>query len=271
MKMFGYKIVEKSRDTIEPVVNAAITEQRPLEVGLYFNDPQAWELLHSRLPGAGIPINTHINHNRVGVFSLSERETELRQQIAQAQSIGSSYSITHLHKMPVPRRAVFRDSLAAYLTQQLQVLERICSELDHPLYVENTFHGLEVHRWFFDLVERLELRYVHHCFDLGHAKLWSEETLPEWLQWLEALTEKGFKLHFHLHANNGLWDQHLAFTEVLVQGLDAADAYTPQWDYFAVLAQLRDRFPLSRKVFEVKPQQALANMALVQERLRAIG
>jgi hypothetical protein len=118
----------------------------------------------------------------------------------------------------------------------------------------------------FALVERLELRYIHCCFDLGHAKIWSPESLPQWLQWLHELEIKDVRLHFHLHANNGLTDQHLTFVESESLGLNGSDGYTQAWDYFAAIAQLHQQFPDSRKVFEVKPALAVENMDLVMSR-----
>jgi hypothetical protein len=151
--------------------------------------------------------------------------------------------------------------------RQLHLLERFCAEYDHPVHIENTFHSLAFYQWLFEMVERLELRYVHCCFDLGHAKIWSPESLPQWLQWLHELEGKGVRLHFHLHANNGLTDQHLTFVESESLGLNRADDYTQAWDYFTALAQLHQQFPASRKVFEVKPALALENMELVMSRM----
>ena len=270
MNSFGYKIVEKEAHAIEPVVEAALDEQRPLEVGLYFGDPTAWEFLQARLAKGSIPVNTHLDHKRLSLFDLAEREAELHQQMALAQRLGSAYSVTHLHYAATTQRVDHRDRLGQHLAQQLQVLERVCAEYDHPVHIENTFHNLEQYRWFFDLVQRLDLKYVHHCFDLGHAKVWSQESLPQWILWLRELRAKGLRLHFHLHANNGLADQHLSFVEAEEQGLNTADSYTLKWDYFAAMAQLQQHFPECRKVFEVKPHYALANMTLVQSRLGAI-
>lgn len=269
MQTFGYKIVEKSREEIEPVVNAAIAQQRPLEVGLYFGNRDAWEFICSSLREATtpIPVNTHLDHQRLSLFNIAGFEEQLRQQMEQAQELGSSYSVTHVHHTPTSQRPTHRKALAEYLTRQLQVLENICAEYQHPVHIENTYHNLEFYRWFFELVERLELRYIHHCFDIGHAKIWSQEKLPQWVLWLRDLADRGFRIHFHLHANNGLADQHLSFVEAEVSGMNRVDSYTLKWDYFEAMAELREHFPTSRKVFEVKPWYALDNMALVMERV----
>lgn len=269
MQSFGYKIVEKNREEIVPVVQAALAQHRPLEVGLYFGNRAAWDFILGSLQEAGwpIPINTHLDHQRLSLFTIAAMQEQLHQQLMQAQELRSAYSITHLHNTPTSQRPAHRQSLAEHLTRQLLVMEAICAEYQHPIFIENTYHNLEFYRWFFALVERLGLRYIHHCFDIGHAKIWSQESLPEWVLWLHELADKGFQLHFHLHANHGLADEHLAFVEVEQEGLNAADGYTVKWDYFEAMAALQAAFPTSRKVFEVKPWYAVKNMEFVMQRI----
>ena len=267
MQTFGYKFAEKHRHEVEPVIQAALIENRPLEVGFYFADPASWEVINAQLPQATIPINTHLNHDVYGLFTIDKREADLHAQLALAKSIRSDYAITHLHTFPTNQRPEFRDELAAYLTPRLQLMNRIAAEYEHPIHIENTFHSLDFYQWFFALVAALELPYIHQCFDLGHAKLWSRDPLSAWLAWLQQQSANGVQLHFHLHANNGLADQHLAFTEAEPQGFTQADSYTEERDYFQVLQTLQQQFPNSRKVFEVKPLLATQNMQRVMQAL----
>lgn len=266
MQTFGYKIIDKSRSEIAPVVNAALSQQRPLEVGLYHHDPEAWDFLHQKLAGANLPVNTHLDHYTLSLFTLARHEPQLHQQLQQALTLGSAYSVTHLNVYPTTQRTASYPALAEYLRAPLQILEKIGAEYGHPVHLENTFHTLPFYRWFFERIVEMELPHVHVCFDLGHAHIWSHETLAQWLDWLAGLQTQGKRLHFHLHVNNGLADQHLSFVET---GLDSsqAPAYTGQGGYAAALASLHSRFPHSRKVFEVKPCYALANMELVMDAL----
>jgi len=263
VKTFGYKFAEKHAFEVEPVIDAAIAEQRPLEVGFYFADPESWEIINAKVPQATIPVNIHLNHDVYGLFTIEKREAELHQQLNLAKSIRSDYAVTHLHTFPTNQRPEFRAELAAYLTPRLQLMNRIAAEYDHPIHIENTFHNLAFYRWFFTLVASLDLPYIHQCFDLGHAKLWSTDAFNAWLVWLEEQTAQGIHLHFHLHANNGLADQHLSFPEAEALALTQVDSYTQQYDYFQVLQTLQQCFPESRKVFEVKPLLATQNMQRV--------
>lgn len=61
LNCFGFKIVEKSCPSIEPLVERALREGRPLEVGLYYNDPEALDYLAHRLPASRAPVVAHLN------------------------------------------------------------------------------------------------------------------------------------------------------------------------------------------------------------------
>jgi hypothetical protein len=52
---FGFKVVDRSRAEIEPLVERAIQDRRPIEAGLYFGDAAARTYLAERLPGSGYP------------------------------------------------------------------------------------------------------------------------------------------------------------------------------------------------------------------------
>jgi hypothetical protein len=135
------------------------------------------------------------------------------------------------------------------------------------MYVENTFHPIPFYEALFDEVAARGFVRIHQCFDLGHAKVWSDQPLAEWLDFLERQQRAGRRLHFHLHANHGFIDDHLSFVEAERLGMIRPDSYLGAWSYFDALDQVRRRFPSSRKVFEVPADEALANMELVTQRL----
>lgn len=95
--------------------------------------------------------------------------------------------------------------------------------------------------------------------------MWSNEPLWNWLALLDDLCADGLELHFHLHANSGLADEHLSFPEAELLGFTAADHFTAPWDSFEALSVIDQRFPRARKVFEVPPRQALGNQERVSE------
>jgi len=52
MPNFGFKIVDKHAISLAPFLDYALTWARPLEVGFYFAEPEALDLIGTRLAGA---------------------------------------------------------------------------------------------------------------------------------------------------------------------------------------------------------------------------
>lgn len=270
MQGFGFKVVDRDAQAIRPVIEQALQTGRPIEVGLYFDEATAVDLI-GRLLGPGeIPVNTHLDHSRLHVLGFERHREDFAPAIERSQRLGARYSVTHLADYPLSRRTSMREQLFAMLERNLVDLDALCGELDHALHIENTFHGLGVYRTLFDRVIELGLTRIHFCFDIGHAKVWSNDSLEDWIAFLADLRGQGIRLHFHLHQNHGLSDEHLSFVEVERSGLNEADAYTGGRSYLEWIARLAALFPKSRKVFEVDADLAIANMDLVMSRLARI-
>jgi hypothetical protein len=270
LNCFGFKIVEKSRPSIEPLVERALREGRPLEVGLYYNDREALDYLTSRLPTSQAPVVAHLNHRRLDLFNLALREQELHDQLALAASLGAASVITHVALYPMTPRP----------EQHVAMVERLCAGLESMavaaagyglrVHLENTFHGLGFYRTFFQQAAAAGLGPAHCCFDLGHARVWSTETLTQWCDFLAGLAATGSRLHVHLHANRGLYDDHLAFHTARRLGITGADGFTGGIDDLQVLALITARFPQVPKVFEVPAAEALENLDFVLEHVGAV-
>lgn len=271
MQTFGYKFTDQSVTRIAPVTEAALRAARPLEVGLYFHDPEVHAYLRDVLPNSGLRINTHLDHNLLHVQGIHLQQDRIRAEIDCAQTLGSTYSITHVAAYPLPRRAAMQATLWEHLADNLALLNDIAAAQQHPIHIENTFHSLDFYVRLMNLITRNGYDQLHFCFDIGHAKVWSEQTLPMWLDFLYRLDQRAIRIHFHLHANQGMSDEHLSFIEAEAAGITGADAYTDTGDYYAALHAIQQRFPKSRKVFEVKPHLALENLNLVMRRLQAIN
>lgn len=267
MQTFGYKIIDKSREDIAPVVASALAEDLPLEVGFYHHNAAARDLLSSELANSGLRVNTHLDHNKLPIYGIRHKSDEVKANIEASLELGSRYSVTHVSAYPMPRRAAVQTSVWSNIENNLTELNRLCSEYDYDIHVENTFHNLEFYKQLLSTVIERDLKHIHFCFDIGHAKVWSEQTLPMWVDYLDQAIQQGIRIHFHLHANHGITDDHLSFVEAEAQGITGKDAYTELWSYYEALRVLMDRFPESRKVFEVKPQVAIANLLHIREKL----
>jgi sugar phosphate isomerase/epimerase len=260
MRNFGYKIIDADVGQIGPVVDHALAKGRPLEVGIYHLDPAVHELLRQRLASTPVAVNAHAHHERCHVFNFHQSLGLLEAHIDQAKSFGSTYSVVHAANMPLTPRAEHRMAVLARLLDNLERAEAMCTRLDYCLHVENVYHRLDFYRQLFDGIAGRGLKRIHFCFDIGHAKVWSAETLDQWLDFLDVLAGQGFRLHFHLHANQGLTDEHLALAEARSLAVCGPDGYFNAYGYPGAYAVIGRRFPDAVKVFEVKPDQAIANL-----------
>ncbi|MES9831171.1 MAG: hypothetical protein ABW139_02925 [Candidatus Thiodiazotropha sp. DIVDIV] len=272
IKSIGFKVVDRRRDEIEPLLLRCQRELRPLEIGLYFNDPSSHDLIEQALPDKNVLLNTHIDHRRLNVFALDVYDTgpHLRRQIELSLKWGADYGINHLSAFPFPRREEAQTELHEKLSKQLSLLNSICREYQFPIYLENTYHELDLYRQTFRAIRENQFDYLHFCFDFGHAKIWSAKPLTDWLKFLEELKRDNKKIHFHLHTNRGLSDEHLSFIEAEWLDIIKADSYTSPMNSFEAIEQIDQQFPESRKLMEVPPQEAIENLRAVADEIDQI-
>ena len=268
----GFKVFDRRRDEIEPLLLQALDEGRPIEIGLYFHDPAAHDFIGAMLPQYGSRVNTHFDHRRLNVFALDKEDqiTAVRRQIENSLQWGAGFGITHLSAFPLSRRSDYQTALETKLISHLRVLNRLSGEYEFPIYIENTYHDLDLYQRLFAALSRQRLDQLNFCFDFGHAKLWSNSPLLAWLDFLHNLERNGTRLHVHLHTNRGLSDEHLSFLEAEWMGLCGPDDYTAPWNSFEALAEIERRFPHARKVMEVQASEARDNLRRVIEQIDRI-
>ena len=263
MSNFGFKVVDKHTGSLPRILDYAIRFGRPVEVGFYFAEPAALDLIAARLSDAAIPINAHSDHTRVHAFNLHATESQLAAHIQQAKAVGSRYSILHVARLPSTTRVSRRGALFGRLLDNLERAEDLCVRLGYRLHLENDFQPIAFYRELFAGIHTRGLEHLHFCFDIGHAKVWSDESLDEWLAFIAELDSAGYALHCHLHANGGFEDEHLSLAEAVERGLVAPDGDYNAYGYPGAYWLIEQRFPAAVKVFEVKAEQALANFAAV--------
>lgn len=266
----GFKIVDQDSHEVWPLLECAEQERRPLEVGLYYKDVCVRDMLVDWRKGGDRRVNTHLDHRRLSVYSHRHNASLLREQMEFSLAIGAAYAVNHIAAYPMSPRPAYREALVDRLTDDLTHLNVLCGEYGLPIHIENTFHALPFYRQIFNIIQGHGLSQLHFCFDIGHAKVWSSQPLSEWVAFMEELEEVGIRIHFHLHANSGLMDEHLPLMEAECQGHTGPDDFTGRWDFHEAIAQLDERFPAARKVFEVPTGKALGNLRHVESRIDAI-
>jgi sugar phosphate isomerase/epimerase len=262
LKKIGYKIVDRRRDETEPLLLDALGSQRPLEIGIYYHDPSTHDLLDNLLPQSKLELNTHLDHRHLNLFALNDEEVldRLKRQIETSLQWGAEYGINHVSAFTLSRRIEYQDALFEKLIDHLRVLNRVCREYQFPIYLENTYQEISFYQRLFSEIALHDLKHIHFCFDFGHAKVWSERPLLAWLELLRELQQRGRDLHFHLHTNRGISDEHLSFVEADWMDITGIEEYTAPWNSFEAISAMDEYFPAARKVMEVPTSEAKENL-----------
>jgi sugar phosphate isomerase/epimerase len=268
---FGYRLRDREDPWTEAVLADAERYGRPVEVGLYHghrDDPG--DRLAERLRSGAVPVSTHLDHRIFNVFWTHLRFPALREQAARSRALGASLAVTHVGAEPMTPRLARGTELLDRLLTNLRTANSIFGGEGLRLHVENVFHGVAFYRRLMRAVRDARLDAIGFCFDLGHAKVWSQDSLADWLALLEDLSADGCRLHFHLHANGGLTDEHLAFPEAQRLGLLEPGDYVGAASYVERVDELVGRFPGARFIFEVSPEEALENLRFVSTGCAAV-
>lgn len=259
MKSFGLKVVDKNPSEINPILDYVLSTHSPLEVGCYFGEETALELIANRLKDTPVKVNTHSNQNRIHIHNLHETHACFATHIQQALTIGSRYSIVHVSNYPTTCRVSNGSTLRKRLSNNLQRAEELCTLYNYRLHIENDFQSISFYRYLFEHIRDLNLKCLHFCLDIGHAKIWSNETLSQWLDFAEELVREGFSIHCHLHANSGFGDEHLSIAEARIRGITEPDGDFNPFGYPLAFWEVDRRLPEAIKIFEVKSTEAIAN------------
>lgn len=157
-------------------------------------------------------ISWHSYHGKIGFdafWSAKEATTEwFEWELAQAREFGVKRMI--IHQYANRESAPDLPPVEVALSRWRPGLEYIISKGVVP-YFENTFENIDWVRNFYDLLsEEGYAPYMGFCLDIGHVRAYGDKTLLEWEELVDSITARGFKLHYHIHANDGSGDQHIA-------------------------------------------------------------
>lgn len=210
----------------------------------------------------------HLDHIRSQGCNIQDVLTQISfsAELADMQCLGISRAVMHYHHA-LPLSLRHHDILLSNLT-----LVNAIAELNGvTIYLENTlFDGEPANANFysslFELVLEYDLGHLGFCFDLGHAKAFSTDSLARWVALLDRLNSHKVPLHFHLHNNGGQTDEHLSFRQADLRDLNEGDAFSGGLHYVEVVAFLDRRYP-GVKLLEVGADEAIPGLDWLQEQM----
>lgn len=172
---------------------------------------------------------------RTTVFTYGIEQSIWRKNLSEeldlAQELGAEYCVIHDCKWTPSVRK--RQEFIQEMAKNAKIMAGF-SPL--PLYMENTFCGVDFYREAFKAFDYC----LNFTFDVGHTRVWSEDSYEEWFSLMETLDQNGVNIHFHIHSNRCVFDEHLAFTQI-------DDPQT-----VAFIKQLMTRFPQSNFILEIQ-------------------
>lgn len=261
MNNIGFKIVDKEEEIVLTILKEAQRQSCPVEIGLYGES----EKVRSFCKTLDIPLNIHFNHIAYSLGDIEKDKALFFQEIKIAKSLGADYGIHHMAKYPMTGQSGYQDALITEVVERMQRVEDLAFFEDFEIYIENTFESISFYRKVFFALKKRKTKQLNFCFDIGHAKVWSGDNFRSWMVFLSELKSLGFKLHFHLHANRGLIDEHLSLMEAAEMGFDGNDTVFSDLTYEQMFQEIQDTFPNERKIFEVKPHLAIENRDFVKQ------
>lgn len=265
MDSFGFKIIDRYEPIVADIIEEAAGQYVPLEVGFYKGEASVRDLVRRQIEPE--KLNVHFNHKQYAIVNIDRDRERFATDMQAAKALGATYGIQHISSTPMTKQEGYAARMFGTLMSLIEETEILCEENGFDIYLENTYEPLGFYEKLYSAIRERGFSHIHFCFDIGHAKVWSGRTFDDWMHFLSSLQSEEFSIHFHLHANRGLGDEHLSFVEMTQMNFDGDDGVFSEMTYAKMLQTIAERFPVSRKVFEVKPEFAFENMAWVRDTL----
>jgi hypothetical protein len=247
MPILAPKIFANDPLPLQQSVLNLLTPAMGLEVALYGYHPFPLDVSERirALPSSVKML--HLWQQRVSLSGLLQRDAVamdgLDFELTQARHLGISNAVIH-HGYS---HHALEDT---YLQHPKPYAEAVSSLLREThlkglrLHFENTFEGVQFHRRFFERLIALGFAAdMGFCLDLGHTRVFSGDTLDDWLALVCDLRDAGVSIHYHVHVNRGRMDDHLTLCDGHFEALLDAN---PPWvttDFLSWLQKAIDATP----------------------------
>lgn len=272
--MLAIKIFDDRDPAHTDALLARLNPKKPnfgIEVALYSN--KGFTTRHADLLRA-LPDSTKILHSAGrarGLAELAARDVRaLAQQAldtAQGKRLGISRVIVHGNDSV--ETALHHNSPAYAAKQVLPAIESLLGQGLVP-YFENSYEPLPWLKLFFNELIALGLAsQMGFCLDIGHVRVWGKDTIDAFYTFAKFLKTAGFRQHFHIHANAGLHDEHMALplaytADLLYPSSDWAPTGVMPW-----LSKALKEYPESLFTLENAQEHAMEALTFTQFVLEA--
>lgn len=168
-------------------------------------DPELIDRATSQLAEAGLAITVHapffdLNPGAIEPYVFEATAIRFRQTMAAASRLGAKVIVFH----PGYEYWKYGGMNHLWLDASLQfwpAIIELAEEHELTLALENIFETNP--DTLVDLLDRIDSPRLGHCFDIGHWRLFSKVSIPDWFSALGH-----HMVHLHLHDNTGESDEH---------------------------------------------------------------
>jgi sugar phosphate isomerase/epimerase len=270
-KRVAFKIVDdvKNSQAINEVFTFAYANNYPVEACFYKDNPQFLLDLFAKYPIKNPSL--HTNHYNFDIGSIVEKPEQrydfldlLTKDLEFAKQIGAKLVIVHPYRFPFAKKKIAQRRAIEMFCNELSGISEVLRSYGIVAHIENTFDEASFYRLLFEEIKARNITNFGFCFDIGHAKVWSSGAISEWMRLLYDIDNMGFAIHSHIHANDGLFDEHMPFFDEILSNYVSDDEFL-DGSYIEMIKKLHDTFPNATFTAEVKPQYALRNMEILSQ------
>lgn len=121
---------------------------------------------------------------------------EIKEEISVADKLGAHKKIMH---------ATNKECKQYNAGYQIEVISKNSEFfLEDNIFIENTYEDIDFQERLLNRIDPL----IGFVLDIGHVKVHSKVENEKWIELMKKEFDKGRQLHFHIHDNDGTYDQH---------------------------------------------------------------
>lgn len=158
----------------------------------------------------------HADYNKAS-FSLYKNYNKgvniFISELQVSEKLNASKMVIHLdHQAPFPINN--KQSKKYFVNEIIKMFEDIYNTYPNAknttICIENIYADLFFYK---EIIEKLKDKNfnIGFTFDIGHAKVWGNNNLKEYIEVIKILRAKEIPIHCHLHTNQGDIDSHTPF------------------------------------------------------------
>ncbi len=214
--------------------------------------------------------NKSIHINRDYTIANIYKELNITDNIIKEIKISKLFNINRgvIHYTRGDRPLNIKTLYGNILEYNLTKLHKIATDLDFTIFIENAIilkvknsdYNLKGHRIIWDTILKLNLQdKLGICLDWGHVKAFTNDSLNEWLQYIEYLNDNGMKIHMHLHDNDGITDLHIPLKHAFEQNYQKYNHPNDKLPYADFVKTVNKKYKDSFLILENQSKFAIEN------------